>query len=269
MTNTIYFCHLGGDNAGDVFCDPSLYYPFDGLHKKKVTLEEAKQLHSSVIIFGGGGILDTNSKMNNYYKSLNDSNAMFHWGSGSNSLNVAKIDWNPGEDEIRFEKDILNNFVIVGRRDYNTFHGPNHLYVPCVSCKLKSLKLSYDVKRRIGIVQHMWLQQINGLDYPTISMDLRNYKINEIIKFIGESEIIVTGSYHAAYWGLLLRKKVIINGNWSSKFDTLKYKPTLLSDDIESDIKKSTIPPENYMEECIQLNHKFYENVLTHIKCIY
>ena len=70
---------------------------------KKVTLEEAKQLHTSFIIFGGGGILDTNSKMNNYYKSLNNSNTMFHWGSGSN-FEYFKIQWKPGEDEIQFGK---------------------------------------------------------------------------------------------------------------------------------------------------------------------
>ena len=108
----------------------------------------------------------------------------------------------------------------------------------------------------------MFLKKINGLDYPTIDMNLTKHKIDEIIRFIAESEIILTSSYHGAYWGFLLNKKVVINGNWSTKFDTLKYQPAHLSNDLSSDIEKCVQPSTDYLHECMELNDQFYQTVM-------
>ena len=264
VKNDIYFCHLDcKSNAGDALSSPKLYYNFNSNYNfNTISLSSAVNKRSSIIIFGGGGIIDTNRERNELYKNLHGSNILIHWGSGSNKLNVNKINWKISDNEKQFNNDTLDNFKIVGRRDYMDSYLPNHEYVPCVTCKLKFLKHNYEIKRRIGIVQHMWLKQISNMNYPTICMNLDKYNIEEIIKFIGESEVIITGSYHAAYWGLLLQKKVIINGNWSSKFDTLKYKVQELTDNIEKDIDKCEIPPKTYLDECIQINDNFYKKVL-------
>ena len=108
----------------------------------------------------------------------------------------------------------------------------------------------------------MWIKLIKKPQFPQINMNLAKYKIDEIIRFIGESEIIITSSFHAAYWALLLNKKVIINGNWSNKFDTLKYPPVLLSDNLENDIQNCIVPPTDYLNECIDLNDAFYKKVM-------
>lgn len=265
--NKIIFISVGGNNAGDTYCSPHLFYDFKNFNiqytKKWDIVNNSK---NNIFIFGGGGIIDTNRDRYNYYKNLNESNIYFHWGSGSNRLNLKQINWKPAKTEIDVRNDILENFVYVGRRDFLNNYYPNHEYVPCVSCKIKNLQNKYKIKRKIGIIQHMFLKQIKNLNYPTISMNLSKYNINEIIKFIGESEIIITGSFHAAYWSLLMQKKVIINGNWSSKFDTLKYKPIILSENIENDIKKCVIPPPEYLKECIDLNDKFYNKINNKIK---
>jgi len=260
--NKIIFISCGGDNAGDLYCSPHLFYNFND-YKVEYTnnwhsIYESK---NNIIIFGGGGIIDTNKDRTKYYKTLEKNNCYFHWGSGSNKLNLKEINWEPSPNEIDINDDILENFIFVGRRDHLKNYYDNHEYVPCVSCKIKQLQNNYEIKRKIGIIQHMWLKQVTNLNYPTISMNLSKYDINEIIKFIGGSEIIITGSFHAAYWSLLMQKKVIINGNWSSKFNTLKYKPIILSKNIENDIKKCIIPPPEYLKECIELNDKFYNKI--------
>lgn len=264
---TIYFINCGGPNAGDLYSSPKLYYEFTGFETKQITFEQVHNIKNSIVIFGGGGILDTSIMRNKYYKNLDSTNIYFQWGSGSNSLNVSEVTWKIGKGEVSFEKDTLENFLLVGRRDYGQKYLPNHIYVPCSSCKLEPLRKTYNIVRRIGIVQHMWLQQIKGLDFPKIDMKLnRKNSIEDIVKFIGESEVIITGSFHGAYFGLLLRKKVIINGSWSSKFDTLKYKPVKLTDNLEDDISKCIVPPEGYLEECIRLNNDFYTRVMLEIK---
>jgi hypothetical protein len=259
----ILFINCGGCNAGDKYSSPYLYYDFSDC--KTIILTDfatINKYNNVFVIFGGGGIIDTSYDKNIYYKTLNNSNTYFHWGSGSNKLNTKFVNWNISKNEKYFDYDKLDNFEIVGRRDYLEKYIYNHTYVPCVSCKLPQLKKMYNTKRAIGVIQHMWLKQIN-LPYKTISMNLKKYTIDEIIEFIGESEIIITGSFHAAYWGLLLGKKVLINGSWSSKFDTLKYKPSLLTNNLEDDINKCIIPPNDYLSECIQLNDDFYKKIMS------
>jgi hypothetical protein len=265
--NKIIFISCGGKNAGDLYCSPHLFYNFND-YKIEYTNDWnlINKSKNNIIIFGGGGIIDTNKNRSEYYKNLEKSNLYFHWSSGSNKLNLKEINWKPSPKEININDDILENFIFVGRRDHLKNYYDKHEYVPCVSCKIKLLQNNYKIKRKIGIIQHMWLKKIKNLNYPTISMNLEKYNINEIIKFIGESEIIITGSFHGAYWSLLMQKKVIINGDWSSKFNTLKYKPTLLSSNIENDIKKCVIPPPEYLKECIELNDKFYHKIKNKIK---
>jgi len=270
MRKTIFFFNNIGDNAGDYYCSPKLYYNFDGfdvIHRTLNptifnTLKDEPNFNSSYVIFGGGGIIDTNSDIKTFYDTLPKTNIYFHWGSGSNRINLNQVNWKINDKEIKFVDSDFENFKLIGRRDYIEKYKQNHSYVPCVSCKLPQLKKKYINQRRIGIVQHAWLKQIN-LNYPTINMNLSNYDIDNIIKFIGESEIIITGSFHGAYFGLLMGKTVLINGNWSSKFDTFKYKPTLLTNDIEKDIVEANIAPNNYLDECIELNDNFYKKILT------
>jgi len=264
--NKIIFISCQGNNAGDVYCSPHFYYNFND-YKIEYTnkWESVNKTKNDIIIFGGGGIIDTNKDRNKYYKTLEKNNFYFQWGSGSNKLNIKEIDWKPSPSEIDINDDILENFIFVGRRDYLKNYYNNHEYVPCVSCKIKLLQNNYKIKRKIGIIQHMWLKQIKNLNYPSITMNLSNYNIDEIIKFIGESEIIITGSFHGAYWAHLMQKKVIINGSWSSKFDTLKYKPTILSNNLENDIKECVVPPPEYLKECVELNDKFYNKITNKI----
>lgn len=266
-TQKIIFISCGGNNAGDKYCSPHLFYKFNGYQVDyRNNWKLANGLKNNIIIFGGGGIIDTNKDRSNYFRTLPENNIYFHWGSGSNKLNLQEINWKPARNEINVRDDILKNFIFVGRRDYLDRYYNKHEYVPCVSCKIKHLQNSFKIIRRIGIIQHCWLKQIKNLNYPTISMDLKKHNIAEIIKFIGESEIIITGSFHAAYWGQLMQKKVIINGNWSSKFDTMKYKPVKLSNNIEDDIRKCIVPPHEYLKECIKLNDDFYMKIMNRIK---
>ncbi|MCF7852617.1 MAG: polysaccharide pyruvyl transferase family protein [Simkaniaceae bacterium] len=267
---TIYFVSPCAFNAGDYYSCPDLYYDFKNYQTIKIELQEFKnneknnqtKLKDAIIIFGGGGILDTTKPLSSLYNNMDLSNKCFHWGSGSNRLNVNEIDWELSANFIDIKKDVLKHFILVGRRDYLDNYYKNHVYVPCVSCKLPYLKQKYEIKRRIGIVNHAWLKLINKPQFPQINMNLKKYTIEEIIRFIGESEVIITSSFHGAYWGLLLNKKVIINGNWSSKFDTLKYPLVLLSDNLEKDIQNCVVPPADYLNECIDLNNAFYEKIM-------
>jgi exopolysaccharide biosynthesis predicted pyruvyltransferase EpsI len=52
--------------------------------------------------------------------------------------------------------------------------------------------------------------------------------IEETIRLLGSADVIVTNSYHGAYWGILLGRKVFVVEAWSSKFNAMKHKPFFL-----------------------------------------
>ena len=85
--------------------------------------------------------------------------------------------------------------------------------------------------------------------------------IEEIIPFIGESDALITDSYHAMYWGLLLEKKVTVIPN-SSKFFDFHIKPLFSDFDNCIEDSKKSISYQGLLEECRELNHRFYEKAM-------
>ena len=87
---------------------------------------------------------------------------------------------------------------------------------------------------------------------------------DEIVSFIGKSSQIVTDSYHAMYWSMLLGKKVAVIPN-SSKFYDFKYQPVITSfDSFESDLKKSTAYS-GVLNEFRDINLKFADKVFDYL----
>ena len=105
------------------------------------------------------------------------------------------------------------------------------------------------------------------MNYETIK---NNRSISEIEDFILTSEIIITNSYHCAYWAILLQRKTIVVDKFSTKFDYYKYKPEFISlsheiIDIDEELKRAIdrahIYPEAF-EEAIKLNDEFFQEVI-------
>ena len=75
---------------------------------------------------------------------------------------------------------------------------------------------------------------------------------------------IVTDSYHAMYWSMLLGKKVVVVPN-SSKFFDFKYHPVYSSfQDFESQLYK-TQSYSGVLAECREVNLKFADKVFDYL----
>lgn len=263
---TIYFWFIGGENAGDFYCNPGLFYDFSQNNKYNLISPIPKNklsIKNSIIIFGGGGIY-TNSNIE-ILKKIDKSNILINWGSGLNFIDKRKITEYYGHEITKPPFDKI--FDLSGFRDfkiipmYKSNQLTNYRYLPCVSCKLDGLLKKYKIKRKIGLVEHMWLVPLDEFNYEKINMNLTKYSIEEILKFIGESEYIITSSFHGMYWATLMNKKVIIYKCWSSKFYTFKYKPVIYSGNLKKDLKKCKTYPKS-LKECIRLNDCFYKKYL-------
>ncbi|PHR87360.1 MAG: hypothetical protein COA80_18885 [Leeuwenhoekiella sp.] len=256
---------LDTDNVGDLFCAPHNY--FDKLNNTGVDLRDYYVTHDNrnehylndllqkQLIVGGGGLLNRNAFQFaiDLFEHLADrGKKTVLWGLGHNSKNTFEF------GKITAYSTDVSKFGLVGTRDYSM---PGE-YVPCVSCMHELFDKSYEVTDEIGIIFHRDTIQKNDLvnkfaDYPCTS---NTTNLEELLNFIGSKESLITDSYHAMYWSMLLGKKVAVVPN-SSKFYDFKYKPVFTNFESALSDLKNAEAYSGILEECRTLNTGFYEKV--------
>lgn len=256
-------------NAGDFYSAPYHYYEGLGtaldIYGYKSSSEKdrnkwIKTISKNAVIAGGGGLLNRGSfsqQMQAFENLAAKNKKIVLWGVGHNSKK--KSDFN-NIDAYNID---IKKFGLAGTRDYSM---PGE-FVPCVSCKHEVFDKDYQVKDEVGIIFHKkTLKKKSVLEtfsaYPSTS---NTTNIEEIVQFIGSKEKIITDSYHAMYWAILLGKKVAVIPN-SSKFFDFKYKPVFSSfENCLEDIHKAN-SYSGVLEECRELNDSFYLKVREYLE---
>lgn len=233
---------------------PLLYY-YDFFKQYSIKRHDIRYIdHQSiaptdVVIFGGGGLFDYAEYINrSINKVLDTGAAVIGWACGLNTHNDFK---NAFQTKIDFER-----FALVTLRDYQNNYGVP--YLPDITCKMEGLRKPYTIRRKFGIAQHKDFP-IQGFEFEKIKNDR---SIDEILQFIGESEVILSNSFHMIYWSILMGKKTICVDPFSTKFFNYKYKPEYVLDN-KSDLWKAVESARNYqvLDECRQENDLFFERV--------
>lgn len=256
-------------NVGDYYCAPHHY--FDQLKGKFLDIYDYKsenkdilenfilEISTKALIIGGGGLLNRSSfeKQLKLFEALQSKGKKtVLWGVGHNSKHKSDF------GSITSYNINLKNFGLVGTRDFKM---PGE-FLPCVSCMHPIFDKDYSETQEIGIIYHKKTlkkkQLIKKLeDYPSTS---NTTDLEDMVSFIGKSNRIVTDSYHAMYWSMLLGKKVAVIPN-SSKFFDFKYQPVVTSfENFENDIK-NTNTFTGLLEESRELNTNFSEKVFNYL----
>jgi len=84
--------------------------------------------------------------------------------------------------------------------------------------------------------------------------------IDDTLKFLSESDVVVANTYHAVYWATLLGKKVVLCDPWSTQFDRLKWPVTRYTGDLAADAGTAVSYPEA-MQEAKDANLAFASEV--------
>jgi len=79
------------------------------------------------------------------------------------------------------------------------------------------------IKHEIVVFSHKKFQ-INIPGVPRLTNTTQSFE--QVLDFLASGETIITSSYHGAYWGTLLGRKVLAFP-FSTKFYTFKHLPTL------------------------------------------
>lgn len=227
-------------NVGDLMCAPSSYFKFP--KNKKIDVLESEYYDGSDCVVGGGGIIIFDNRIRDVLHMCKSSNKrMIMWGAGHNShrkpYDFSFPGWIGGVD-------------LVGMRDFDS----GFEWVPCASCMHPAFDKKAESVRDFGFYGHFAIP-VAGLEFER----LNNGSFAEVIKYLGESENVITNSYHGAYWATLLGKKVITYPN-STKFFRLKHPPVLLETGQDWTLGLSgAVPHHNALDECRNANLNFYE----------
>lgn len=257
------------NNVGDYFCAPHHY--FEKLHGKALDIYDYKnpdekvsnnfieKINSNALIIGGGGILNRSSfeKQMKLFENISQKGKKtVIWGAGHNEKNSKNF------GKVTSYNVNLSKFGLVGIRDYNM----GYEWVPCVSCLHPLLETKVSVTNEIGLIFHKKTLKNKAVlekfkNYPSTS---NTTDIQTIINFIASTNTIITDSYHAMYWAMLMEKKVVVFPN-SSKFFSFKYQPVFSDiDNFKTDLRKAQTYS-GLLEECRTINHNFSQKAFDYL----
>jgi hypothetical protein len=182
------------------------------------------------------------------------SNKRIMWGAGHNADTHKDKKGNVFIDY----PDWLVDYDLVGLRDNNV----DYNWAPCASCMHPELRKNHQIKNDVIWFEHK-KQLIKDFGNESIPRFINSgSNISQTIELLGSANIILTNSYHGAYWGTLMRKRVIVVGSWSSKFYTLRHSPYIL--EKGEDWKDALEKVERYpaaLDECASATEKFWQKV--------
>ncbi|MDH3217116.1 MAG: hypothetical protein OEN01_12655 [Candidatus Krumholzibacteria bacterium] len=262
------------DNAGDMLSSPVNYFEFDTptLELEIGPIQEPLRFDGDVILGGGGLLARTTFERRVRDLCENSPHKLISWGIGHNAytgaagrhiryrglVKVGKrvksrlLGWGimraPAAVTIDYGsiRDIMDRFAMHGIRDY----GCGYDWVPCASCmhpvidKYRGRTIQHDAI----VYDHVGRKRllIDGLP----RMGNASGDIDEIMTFLSSGETIITSTYHGAYWGLLLGRRVIVVP-WSTKFMGFKHPVVLCHElvDLPGCLQKARAFPEA-LEEC-------------------
>lgn len=253
----LHFIHVfGTNNVGDEFCGPEFYFSdffreYDQYVHEFATIDFSSIRPNDVVIIGGGGILDYSDVWNaRINMCMQHCKNVILWGCGFNH----HLDHVYSANAIQYDA-----LTLAGVRDYHC----ELEYLPCVSCMLPLLRISYPLMRRIGIVEHKAFPIDEFPSYEKLSNGTND--INTLLQFIGTSQVIITNTYHVWYWATLMNKKVILYEKFSTKFEHLRYESVMYSGNLEKDISRCETHPDAYAE-AVRLNNEFACKVMELLK---
>lgn len=182
----------------------------------------------------------------------NSKSPRFFWGAGYNGDYNKKI-------RAKFEwPSWMVEFDKVGVRDW----GQSLSWTPCASCMHPALRKNYAIKNDVIFFEHK-KQLLKDFGTDSIPRFINSgANVEQTIELLGSANIILTNSYHGAYWGVLLKKKVIVVSAWGAKFYALRHAPYILDKNEPWQPAIDMAPTyHSALDECIQATENYWKDI--------
>ncbi|THF48083.1 polysaccharide pyruvyl transferase family protein [Allorhizobium terrae] len=259
-------------NIGDIKSSPFNFFDVPGWDiVRHDILESVNSNHraqweasfdaADCVVIGGGGLFGIDffePALNEAYRRRRPDQKFVTWGAGHNNYQVGS--WR----EMKYNLDLIPfNYDLIGLRDANQIYD----WVPCPSCMDPAFDEYYEITEDVVFFKHIE----TDLDEYTLSILPKNIRVidnytsfHDVIKYLASAELVLTSSFHGAYWATLLGRRVVAFP-FSSKFYSLRH-PVALSD--IQDWKRMAQQARTYpqaLEECRGANIKFHQKFLDYL----
>lgn len=251
----LFVHHIFTRNIGDIVCGPYRYFEFGSYKVAHISEQPDTTVRASAIIFGGGVI---GSATVSRWRAMR-SGLRIGWGIGSSRHN-------------RSEQGVpLGGLNLLGAREMRFMPTATVQRVPCVSCMSSLFDQRYPIRRGVGIFTNAasTIKQKSRVDVSGVGPQDRMENTEDFdraVRFLGESETVVTNSYHGAYWAMLLGRRVLIMNPYSSKFHGYQRGIPILRTDFSipqnaADIAEMAESFSGVLSEARTMNQNFYATV--------
>lgn len=245
----IYLHRLDLNNPGDLWSTPEKYLPIEG-NVYDIAAPPVKE-SCDLLIVGGGGIINQkepwSSRLEGWMDSVSFGRAVI-WGAGVEAKSA--------------RMPALSRFDLIGARNVDSGAA---FFVPCISC-LHTIFDEAPAGRGVGIISHK-KRSISTEGIVNAPND-----IETVVNYIKQHAVIVTASYHAAYWATLLGRKVYVfdspgyeKKNLPQKMLTFERQPEIITDlsavDPSPPPKKAPADGEPLLFRYRRLNREFSASV--------
>ncbi len=228
-TPTTYFMHHHDrKNRGDVISGPYHYFKFNDSQKiswdENIIGDKPTNFTTGDSLIIGGGIffMQNKPRLNKMIKSAK-----------------SVIAWGIGMDVRQDLQALVSQFTLLGIRERGSplIDDKKVFYVPCASCMHPVFDGMMDFKNGTEFGEENFALHLNGgFNKSKLLRAFGNMRHtttvdddNDIFVNLANAKCIVTNSYHGAYWGSLMGKKVVcikcIDPALSAQIRLLKHKP--------------------------------------------
>lgn len=240
-------------NLGDMTCSPIQYLipePSDTRIELDLS-DKACEQRADCVVIGGGGLFHTgfDKTMDLLVKLHRTRNTpVVIWGIGTNYHSCKEAKYPRWHEQAQ----------AVAIRDKPSAH--QFAYCPCVSCLHPAFDHARSIQPRMRMViyKHWMSKVLDQFSYPMLTNNGSDLSL--ALTHLSSGQIVLTNSYHGAYWSLLLGRPVIIHDPFASRFFwglpvdcvTCKTNP---EDAAEAAMAEKI--PDRLLEDCRALNRRF------------
>ncbi|MCG6872047.1 MAG: hypothetical protein LJE84_07130 [Gammaproteobacteria bacterium] len=265
--------HQHNHNLGDRYCTPLAFLAHRGVRPRalhmSLTDRRVRGLRDSWVILGGGGLLNPWC-WNEVIVPLHErGNRLVAWGIGHHHDDVPEFRYRSGtaghwrDSLASYLQDYPpKTFSLCGLRDQSPdLAGAEHVqYVPCPSCLHPAFDGRYPIRHEHVVYEQSVLDSI-PINGPRRG-NLGDTPLESLLSFLGSGESILTNSYHGAYWGLLLGRRVVLYEPWCTKFALMPVELPAANADNWRRLLPGVAAPVGFLEDCRRRNTEFGQSVL-------
>lgn len=220
-----------------------------------------KKLRGERIVLGGGGMLHPWPWRNVVEPLLRNNNTVIAWGIGHHHDGVhtdggrRMADWRGSE--LRMARDYdFSRFALVGLRD----RVPGHTHVPCVTCMHPALDIDSPPRHEVVIYEHGALDPIR-IDAGPRLKNTGAHSMETVLDHLRSGHMVITNSFHGAYWAQLLGRRVLVYEPWCSKFWLMQPRPVFCTEDNWQTQAREAEPTPGLLAQCRAANRSFAHSV--------